>query len=120
MRDFWSTCDSQKFKGSVLTEYMTECFMYSVKHMLPEKITEDWISDSEIENIIEEIKNKGIVYSANYPYNDDMVLGVFDRDDFRNNSDPINDKNNPLSSYEIKLLSLTLKPNSFNILFIFT
>ena len=30
LRDFWNTCDSQRFKGSVLTEYMCECFMYSL------------------------------------------------------------------------------------------
>lgn len=82
MRDFWSTCDSQKFKGSVLTEYMTECFMYSVKHLLPEGITEDWIKGEEIEQIIEKIKRDGIIYSTNYEYKDSKVVGVFDKYDY--------------------------------------
>lgn len=84
MRDFWSTCDSQKFKGSVLTEYMTECFMYSVKHMLPDSIKGDWISYEKIEEIRETIKEKGVIYSANYPYRDDKVVAQIDKTIFEN------------------------------------
>ena len=79
MRDFWSTCDSQKFKGSLLTEYMTECFMYSVKHLLPEEITAEWINEGEVLDIIDNITTQGLTYSANFPYNDNKVIGKFNR-----------------------------------------
>lgn len=87
MRDFWSTCDSQKFKGSMLTEYMTECFMYSVKHFLPEEVTQGWITKEQIDTIIETISSNGLIYSANYPYRDDKVVGTFDK----NNIDKLED-----------------------------
>lgn len=82
MRDFWNTCDSSKFKGSLLTEYMCECYMYSVRKFLPDKVKEDWVSESKIKEIIEDIQKNGIVYSANYLYKDKKVVTVLDKNNF--------------------------------------
>lgn len=82
-RDFWDTCDSNKFKGSLLTEYMCECYMYSVRNFLPDKAKEDWISEEQLERIISEIRSKGIVYSANYLYKDNKVKYVLDKDTYQ-------------------------------------
>ena len=84
MRDFWSTCDSLKFKGSLLTEYMCECYMYSVRNFLPEKVKEDWVTAEDINRIINTIKERGIVYSANYLYKDKKVKYVLDKDTYKN------------------------------------
>lgn len=83
MRDFWSTCDSSKFKGSLLTEYMCECYMYSVRQFLPEYAKEDWISREKLEEIISSIKKYGIVYSANYLYKDNRVRYILDKDNYK-------------------------------------
>jgi hypothetical protein len=88
----------------MLTEYMTECFMYSVKHFLPEEVTEDWISKEEVDKIIEHITSKGIVYSANYPYRDDKVIGVFDKDNY--------DKN--VSNYTVESFVHDMKGEKFD------
>lgn len=83
MRDFWSTCDSLKFKGSLLTEYMCECYMYSVRNFLPESAKEDWVSAEKIQEIIDNIKTRGIAYSANYLYKDNKVRYVLDKDNYK-------------------------------------
>lgn len=82
MRDFWSTCDSSKFKGSLLTEYMCECYMYSVRKFLPDSVKEDWVTEEQIEDIISSISEKGIVYSANYLYKDNKVIAVLDKNNY--------------------------------------
>ena len=82
MRDFWDTCDSNKFKGSLLTEYMCECYMYSVRNFLPQSAKEDWISEEELNHILEDICERGIVYSANYLYKDNKVKAVLDRNTY--------------------------------------
>ena len=84
MRDFWDTCDSAKFKGSLLTEYMCECYMYSVRNFLPDNAKEDWISEDKLNEIIMNIRTRGIVYSANYLYKDNKVKAVLNRDNFKN------------------------------------
>lgn len=84
MRDFWDTCDSNKFKGSLLTEYMCECYMYSVRQFLPDYAKEDWVTSEDLESIINEIRTRGIAYSANYLYKDNKVRYVLDKDNYKN------------------------------------
>ena len=83
MRDFWDTCDSLKFKGSLLTEYMCECYMYSVRNFLPDEVKEDWVTSEDIERIINNIKTRGLVYSANYLYKDNKVRYVLNKNNFK-------------------------------------
>lgn len=82
LRDFWSTCDSSKFKGSLLTEYMCECYMYSVRRFLPESAKEDWVTEDKINSIIENIKKYGVVYSANHLYKDNKVKAVLNKNNY--------------------------------------
>ena len=83
MRDFWDTCDSNKFKGSLLTEYMCECYMYSVRQFLPASAKEDWISEEKLQEIINEILTRGVVYSANYLYKDNRVKYILDKNNYQ-------------------------------------
>lgn len=88
LKDFWNTCDSSNFKGSLLTEYMCECFMYSVRGFVPKKNKEDWISEEKLQEIISKIQEKGLIYSTNYYYKDRKVIAVLDKYNYKNYKAP--------------------------------
>ena len=52
--EMWDAYESVPYMDCWVIEYLCECFMFSVKHFLPNYITKDWITDSEYESI----KNK--------------------------------------------------------------
>lgn len=88
LKDFWNTCDSSNFKGSLLTEYMCECFMYSVRNFVPKINKEDWATEEQINKVIQEITTKGIVYSSNYYYKDKKVIAVLDKSNYKKFKEP--------------------------------
>lgn len=51
IKEFWDAYETDAFIDHWLIEFQSECFMYSVKHFLPNYIYKDWISDEEYERI---------------------------------------------------------------------
>lgn len=45
--EMWDTFESAPYEDCWLTQYQCECFMYSVKHFLPNYITSFWIDDDK-------------------------------------------------------------------------
>lgn len=45
--EFWNTYEPFELQPHWTMEYLSECFMFSVKHFLPEYIWRDWISDGK-------------------------------------------------------------------------
>lgn len=43
--EMWDAYENVPYEDCWVVEYLCECFMWSVKHFLPDYITEDWISD---------------------------------------------------------------------------
>ena len=63
IREFWDTYETDKLQWHWSFDYGAECFMWSVKHFLPEWITRDWLSDKQYEAL----KKK---YNAHCPVRD--------------------------------------------------
>lgn len=51
IREFWDAYEIAPFSDCWLTEWQSECFMYSVKHFLPKYVWNEWISDEQYERI---------------------------------------------------------------------
>ena len=51
VKEMWSSYETAEFVDLWLLEYLSECFMYSVKHFLPNYVTNYWITDDEYEYI---------------------------------------------------------------------
>lgn len=45
--EFWDTYEPFELQSHWTMEYLSECFMFSVKHFLPDYIWKDWISDEK-------------------------------------------------------------------------
>lgn len=52
--EMWDTFDPSPYEDCWLTEFQCECFMYSLKHFLPNKITQFWINDEQYNRIKQE------------------------------------------------------------------
>ena len=49
--EMWDAYETVPYQDCWVVEYLSECFMYSVKHFLPDYITRDWVSDEKYEQI---------------------------------------------------------------------
>ena len=54
IKEMWDSYETAPFQDSWLLEWQSECFMYSLKHFLPNYITKDWISDEQYNKIQKE------------------------------------------------------------------
>jgi len=66
-KEFWSTYDSAPYEDNWLTEYLCECFMYSVREFLPAFITNDWINDEDFKVLVD--KHDGVSAVRTHMYN---------------------------------------------------
>ena len=49
IKEFWDAYETDKLVDHWLIEFQSECFMYSVKHFLPNYVWSSWIGDEEYE-----------------------------------------------------------------------
>jgi len=78
IKEFWDAYESDKFIDHWLIEFQCECFMYSVKHFLPNYVTRDWIDDETYEKIKREnnaecpVRDK--MHNGNHVHNHDWNI----------------------------------------------